>query len=703
MKFERFFLITLGSVFTLLLSLPSQAADKLSTLEAIWNSAELQQISAPKKVTKKAPSKKTSQQLIAARQKIKNEQLAKQRAQQAAASKNSADKLAQQAADKLARQRKIWKAKWDAEQLAKKQQLSQRQKPVQKQQLAAEKSFITDKQALAIIGKQKPSLAGKPNLELTAAELALAEIKPAKKIPNKTIVKTPNKPLTKAQYQWIWEQKQLQKKQLAKGKAPAFTNESIKKYASKPVLPKKKNIASKPNNQKATYDVLPYVVRNKLNKAKLNKYAMSAYVQEVNSSKPLLKHQEKTNRVPASLMKLITSYAALGTLGPKYRWPTDVLTNGVVRNGTLQGDLIVKGYGSPEFDQTELRKILQGIKKKGIRNVNGRVVFDNSYFNVVDGPSFDGKPQSAYNAQPDALLYNERISRFHVRAKGNKVNVSTTTPTHNMQIINRMKKVSRGCRPRIAVSNKGVKTVVTFSGSFSSRCGKRTYSRVISDPAEMIYGAMKSMWKHEVGGNLQTEFVMGRAPANARRLVRTHSRTLAEVLPAIDKDSNNVMARQVLLTIGARKKGQGTQRGGAAAISEWLVSKGLNFPELRIENGSGLSRHARITARHVGDLLIHAYRSPYRDILMQSLAVAGVDGTMKRRLRGSSVRGHGFFKTGTLKNVRSIAGYVKAADGKTYVMAIIHNDPRARTRGRAAHDKLIEWVYSGDSQRLAKR
>ncbi|HIQ15410.1 MAG TPA: D-alanyl-D-alanine carboxypeptidase, partial [Leucothrix sp.] len=128
------------------------------------------------------------------------------------------------------------------------------------------------------------------------------------------------------------------------------------------------------------------------------------------------------------------------------------------------------------------------------------------------------------------------------------------------------------------------------------------------------------------------------------------------------------------------------------------------FPELRIENGSGLSRTARISARHVGDLLVDAYRSPYRNILMQALAIAGVDGTMKRRLRGTRVRGKGYFKTGTLRDVRSIAGYVKASDGKTYVMAILHNDPKARHRALAAHDKLIEWVFDGGRrQRLAMR
>jgi len=672
MKFEKIFLISIGAVCTFFLSLPLFAQEKLSSLEAIWNSEELVNL-----VDKPNNAKKTSQQiklerqkLKLAREKLKRDALQKQKAQQLAklsqqkntktVSKTSRQQAsAKLAADDLARKRKIWKAKWNAQQKAKRLKHAQ----VKKQQ----KQVVT----------KTPNKSKQQNNQgFSPAELAL--LNPVVNKPNVKKAQAAPKPLTREQYQWRWKQAQLKKQRLAGTnkavqKKNVFTNDHLKKYARTSTLPKRTHTPFRSNRQPAIIKTLPYGVRTKLNAAKLNTYGMSAYVRAVNSPRPLLGHQDKTSRVPASVMKLITSYAALGTLGPNYRWPFDVMTNGVVRNGTLQGDLILKGYGSPEFNQVELRKVLQGIKRKGIRNVNGRVVFDNSYFNVRNLPSFDGKSQSAYNAQPDALLYNERISSFQVSARGKRVHVSTSTPTHNLKIVNRMKKVRRGCRPNIAVSRQGAQTVVTFRGRFSSRCGTRTYSRVISRPAEMIYGAMRSLWKREVGGTLRTQFAMGRAPANAKPLVRTHSRTLAQILPTIDKDSNNVMARQVMLTIGARVKGQGTQRGGAMAIGDWLNSRGLNFPELRIENGSGLSRHARISARHVGDLLVDAYRSPYRNILMQSLAIAGVDGTMKRRLKKSRVRGRGFFKTGTLRDVRSIAGVCltnKKAGGCTRLSSI---------------------------------
>lgn len=673
--------VSLGIVFSLIGFFSAVAEEKMTNVDAVWSSHEMASNSAQKTGVQHLSEK----QLVAAvKQKLAREEAVNTRQtvqpnqrvvpQQAAAQKKPMSKLD--------RQRAAWRAKWLAQQKAKQQQA-----PAAVKQLAKTQPSVQQQQSTPQQAKQNPQ--------------GTAAIWNNNK--HRQIVKKAPKPLTREQYHERWRQQQLKKQNsqvLEKNKLQHLAQHINRPTQTKPALAKVKN-----NKRQAAKRSLPFEVEHMLKTARLKPHAMSAYVQDVNSPKPLLGYQDTTSRVPASVMKLITSYAALSILGPDYRWPLDVFTRGQIHNGTLNGDLIIKGYGAPEFNHAELKKILHGIRQKGVRNVNGRVVFDNSYFNVAKKPSFDGKSQSAYNAQPDALLYNERLSSFQVRSTGRRVHVTTSTPTHNLKIVNRMRPAKRSCRPKINVTKRGVQTVVKFSGYFARRCGTRTYSRVISRPAEMIYGAMKSMWKRDVGGKLNTQFAMGRAPSNAKPLLRTYSRRLAEILPTIDKDSNNVMARQVMLTIGAKRSGQsGTERNGANAIGAWLATRGLHFPELRIENGSGLSRHARISARHIGDLLVDAYRSPYRNILMQSLAVAGVDGTMKRRLKGSSVRGRGFFKTGTLRDVRSIAGYVKAADGKTYVMAILHNDPRARSRALKAHDKLIEWVFAGGrSQQLALR
>ncbi len=550
----------------------------------------------------------------------------------------------------------------------------------------------------------------------------------AKQQPNKTALKKPTKPLTKAQYQWRFKQAQLKKQQEQRQRKQAqaapkqltraqyqwrFKQAQLKKQqqinhaksAKRNKLFNNKKATFKQNKTPAIFKKLPTNIASKLRSKGVKTSGMSAYVQDVNSSQALLGHNDQISRVPASVMKLITSYAALGVLGPNYRWPLEVYTKGQIRNGTLQGDLIIKGKGSPEFKTTDLRKVLHGIRSKGIRNVSGRILFDNSYFNAPrqSAASFDKNKLSAYNAKPDALLFNERLSSFKVRALKKSIRITPELPIANLKIVNKVRKSKRSCRVGMSARQNGHQTIVTFTGRFARRCGTRTLTKVVSNPANMIYGAMQAYWKRDVGGTLNTRFAVGKVPAGSRRLLTTYSRTLAQILPEIDKDSNNVMARQLLLSIGAKRAGQGTERNGANAIGVWLASRGLHFPELRIENGSGLSRNARISARHVGDLLVDAYRSPFRDYLMRSLAVAGVDGTMKRRLKRSPVRGRGFFKTGTLRDVRSIAGYVKAADGKTYVMAILHNDPRAKKRSLPAHDKLIEWVYQGGKSRLAMR
>lgn len=446
---------------------------------------------------------------------------------------------------------------------------------------------------------------------------------------------------------------------------------------------------------------LPASVLGELQKAKVNASTMSAFVLRVGDKHPMLVYNENQPRVPASVMKLITTYTALGVLGPNYRWPTEVYMSGQLRSGTLTGNLIIKGYGAPDLTETDLRKILRQLKAKGIRNFSGNLIVDNSYFQTpnIDPGAFDGKPMETYNAQPEAFLLNERTSEFVVQNSAGRATVYSPARASNVRIVNNIRSVNSRCRGRARYPSMSVKPeagghVVTFGGTFSTRCTNRTYKRAISDSAHMLHGAMAQYWKHDVGGNFNARLINGRVPGNARLLYTHKSAPLREIIKEVNKESNNLMARQLMLTIGARRLGApSTPRKSELAIKQWLQSVGLNFPELRIENGSGLSRWSRVSARHVGELLLHAYRSPHRSLMMGSLAVAGMDGTMKTRLRKTPIAGRGRFKTGTLKDTRAIAGYVKGYDGRDYIVSILHNDQTARRRGKKAHDALIQWAY----------
>lgn len=408
---------------------------------------------------------------------------------------------------------------------------------------------------------------------------------------------------------------------------------------------------------------LPSPVRSSLRLRGVSERGMSVYVRPANGrGGAVLTAAADTPRNPASTMKLVTTYAALGVLGPNYRWPTEIYTSGRIAGGTLQGDVIIKGYGNPDFDEADLNQLLQALSRRGINNIAGNFVTDTSYFNIPykHPGSFDGKSAASYNAQPEALLYQGRGSNYRFK-----------------NLAKRVKRSSRNM-PRSA----------------SAR----------ADLNNNLFGAFWKVWVGRMGKGMQGRHRKGTVPPNGQLVFRHQSKPLRQVIPTINKKSNNVMARQLLLTIGAKgTNGAGTPNNGAQVIGRFLASRGLRFPELRIENGSGLSRISRISARSLGEMLVNAYNSPWRNDFMNSLAVLGVDGTMRNRMKKSGIAGRGRFKTGTLRNVRGLAGYVQASNGQTYVVSILHNDNKARSKARNAHDELVKWVYWGARDRFASR
>ncbi len=467
-----------------------------------------------------------------------------------------------------------------------------------------------------------------------------------------------------------------------------------------PVVPKPKPEPIKVEKKVPVLTKLPEEVAVLLRNRGVSEKGMSAYVHAISSSSPLLAFNADVPRNPASVMKLITTYAALGILGSDYRWPLELYTTGNVSGGVLRGDLILKGYGYPDFKPHDLKFLLQGLRKRGVRQIAGNLVLDNTFFKIkAKNPgAFDGKPYARYNALPDALLYNERISEFVVRPKSGKVQLESVHPAKNVTLVNKVKLKNVKCRgryaaPRMRILPAAQEVKVQFEGTFSSRCGERKYTTVISDPVNMLHGSVRKMWR-QMGGTIAGDrLIVAETPNHAHLLYRMESKPVKDILPLINKKSNNVMARQLFLSIGANESGTpGTTDKAYRSIQKWFASRGLDFPELRIENGSGLSRVGKVSARHVGELLIDAYGSPYRQHLLNSLPIMGVDGTLKRRMKDTIVANRGRFKTGTLRDARGIAGYVKAENGQVYVVAILHNDPTAKRKVLAAHNKLIEWA-----------
>ncbi len=225
-------------------------------------------------------------------------------------------------------------------------------------------------------------------------------------------------------------------------------------------------------------------------------------------------------------------------------------------------------------------------------------------------------------------------------------------------------------------------------GSLSASCGDKALN-LSPWPADVqVERLFRALWR-ELGGSLNGKARDGLTPASARVLAVQESPPLSEVVREINKYSNNVMARQLFLTLAAKRPA--TAEGARQRIEEWLDDKKLKLPALVIDNGSGLSRSERISADGLSQLLLAAWKSPVMPELISSLPLAGIDGTLKKRLGNSAAAGRAHLKTGYLEGVRAIAGYVLDSNDQRWVVVFLINDPKSRM-GKPAMDALLRWV-----------
>ena len=444
---------------------------------------------------------------------------------------------------------------------------------------------------------------------------------------------------------------------------------------------------------------LPASVADALKQASIPQQSVAVYVQAVEGKTPMLSQNADKSMNPASVMKLVTTQAALDLLTPSYRWKTEIYRDGNLNNGVLNGNLIIKGYGDPNFKSTDFWRMLMSLQQAGIKEIKGDLIIDKSYFAKSFGArhTFDNETWRAYNAEPSAFLVNGRNTSFKFTASENGVSVNQEFELPEVQVINNMKLVQGVCgewRSRFGYTVKSLenKATITFSGSFSPDCGERYLELSVFDDEKYAFYTFRKLWA-ELGGKFKGTLKIQDTPVAAVKILEQVSDPLGYVIRDINKWSNNLMARQLLLTLAAEKNGApATEVKGTEAINTWLASKGLKFNELVIENGSGLSRIERISAAHLGQLLVSSYASPVMPELMASLPILAQDGTIKKRLNDSPSAARAHLKTGSIDGVSAIAGYVLGANNHRHVVVMIVNHAKAAA-SKNAQDALIEWVH----------
>ncbi len=450
---------------------------------------------------------------------------------------------------------------------------------------------------------------------------------------------------------------------------------------------------------------LPRTVQSIFKNYKLPEDSLSLYVKEIDAQQPLLVLNGDTPRNPASSIKLITTYGALELLGPTYTWETSFYIDGTLTNGTLDGDLIMQGGGDPFLVREAFWHILFTLQAQGLKHIKGDFLIDDGEFEDETGSpgDFDKKPYRAYNVFPDAALVNFQAHQFNFVPQKNGLHIYADPPAATMKINNKVKLTKGRCRGKHRhlkhnIARQGEYTVVTFSGDYPRSCGHQNLLRTMIPNDQYVYGVFKSLWE-DMGGTITGRVGKTRINGEKPFYVAT-SRPLSEIITYINKYSNNVMARQLLLTMGKEKlesngiEGKGSKVLGRQAVQEWLLSIGIPAPELVLDNGSGLSRKARVSAATMGKLLEHAYHSPYQPEFMASLPMLGIDGTLRKRLNGNIPAGKIRMKTGLINGVRAMAGYVRSQSNKNYVVVSLQNSPGIQNGiGTLVQDEILKWLY----------
>ncbi len=449
---------------------------------------------------------------------------------------------------------------------------------------------------------------------------------------------------------------------------------------------------------------LPREVATALQRAGVPEEALSAVVLD-RAGRRVLQWQDSRPVNPASLAKLLTTGAALERLGPAYTWATPVWLAGPVQGGVLEGSLHIKGSGDPKLVLERVWLLLRRVQQLGVREIRGDIVLDSSAFAVPDTPAgdFDGEPLRPYNVRAAALLFNFRSTTYtfvpDVAAGMARVMVE---PALAGSAVERSVPLAAGpCddwRGALKASFEPGRT--RFAGSYASACGELAWP--VADPQPASYEArlIEALWR-EMGGTLGGAVRDGPAPADIKPSFELRSPALAEVVRDINKFSNNVMAQQLFLTLAreAQPRLPATPDSARDTLARWLLERtGTLGDEVVLDNGSGLSRHTRISAMRLAKVLQVLQDGPVMSELMSSLPISGVDGTL-RRARAAMGRAH--LKTGSLRDVAGVAGYVLSNSGRRYVLVAVVNHAQAGAT-RPALDALVQWALrDAPGQRLS--
>ncbi len=443
----------------------------------------------------------------------------------------------------------------------------------------------------------------------------------------------------------------------------------------------------------------PASVKEALAHAQIPLSGVSVMVQVVGEKSPRLVWNEQVPRLPASLMKLVTTYAALLKWGPTKTWVTRVWGQ-PARAGVVSGNLYVQSEGDPALSFERWQQMWRQLRNQGMREIRGDIVIQGPAFAMAnqDPSAFDGLGYRAYNAIPGPLDLASRTELLHIVPLGKQIRVYPEIQLPEVRLVSHLLGDSGPCPAdwkqnlALQVEDEGPRATVRLDGRLSLQCQEKTLSLHVLDDVAWIEALFRASWR-ELGGTFAGHVVWGKIPADLPLLEEMQSPALASQIGGINKNSNNLMARTLFLELGENAPGSAalTSAQSIQEVKRLLGLRGMHFPELVLENGSGLSRQEQITPAHLNQLLQDAAQNPLQPEFMASLAWIGEEGTLLHRFEAPELVHRFRLKTGSIQGVNALAGYGLNAKGQWVSLVFMANDARAGA-SKEAQEALLRWI-----------
>ncbi|MFP4597280.1 MAG: D-alanyl-D-alanine carboxypeptidase/D-alanyl-D-alanine-endopeptidase [Persicimonas sp.] len=427
------------------------------------------------------------------------------------------------------------------------------------------------------------------------------------------------------------------------------------------------------------------------------------HVEDVDTGQVLVSRSADEPMNPASNVKLITSAAALDTFGPQHSFGTRLMAEGVDDAGTVEGSLYVEGGGEAFLLFEDFLDWAGQLRQKGVTAIEGDIVIDDTAF---DGdylpPGFEQKDEDASYRPPIGAVSVNFNAVSAVVEPGDKpgaaANCRLVPPNKHVEIVNKAK-TAPGRRRHIQLRSEPTEsgTRLVIEGRIGQQASAFRGRKRIDNPPEFA-GAVLASALEMVGIEFDGEVKVGSTPDDAEKLVSHSSQPLSYVVLAMNKWSNNFMAEQVLRNLGVGDDDEAsTWDASREAAMEFLEKAGVDTEKLTIHNGSGLYDGNLVSPRQFVQLLRYMNDHPSAPEYLSSLAIAGTDGTLKRRLKDAPTAGNVRAKTGTLNEVSAVSGYARTESGRMVAFSVLVNDPPRRAwHYRPVQDRIVEAIVGFD-------